>query len=553
MRRLRLGGTGIETSALGFGCADLLREPSSRGRRRLLDAALDAGIRHFDVAPMYGLGLAEGELGRFALGRRDRGRDRDEVRDRADPAARLLARSGTGSTAPRRVPGPARAGAAAGRRPRRRQRRQAPLPARLRRRRGPQRASSEACSALRTDHVDILFVHDPLPREVGIGRACASYLESARSTGLHPGLGRRRRARSTLAAAARLGPDIPVLQLRRRVLDAGRADEPTVERQATIRFGVIGRALPTDPRARPRGRGHAPSLERGTRRRLRRCRCVASLLLREAIDGDPSGPVLFSTIHADRIAAAARAADGPTDASRLERFRAPGRGRAGATSRSRRDRRCALGRLGAPRRPRDRRRRPGRNRHCARARGRRLRCAPASRAAVRAHDPRAQALGDAAALDRGPPCARCRWRRGGGSAAPRRSGAAAASRTTRSTSTAARGSRAHVAGELRGAHPVLPARLRLVRRAAAPSSTRPRRVAPSVDRARRCRTERCDPRRLERWSLPTDFGREYRDRLRDVARGSGSSPARPARRSSLRQRRSRRRPPRLPDARGDAS
>lgn len=39
---------------------------TSRGRLRLLDAAFEAGIRHFDTAPLYGLGLAEEVLGRFA-------------------------------------------------------------------------------------------------------------------------------------------------------------------------------------------------------------------------------------------------------------------------------------------------------------------------------------------------------------------------------------------------------------------------------------------------------------------------------------------------------
>ncbi len=48
---------------LGFGCSVLggdLREPAQRA---LLDAALDAGIRHFDVAPSYGHGQAERVLG----------------------------------------------------------------------------------------------------------------------------------------------------------------------------------------------------------------------------------------------------------------------------------------------------------------------------------------------------------------------------------------------------------------------------------------------------------------------------------------------------------
>jgi D-threo-aldose 1-dehydrogenase len=56
---------------LGFGCAQLFRLHSARERETVLAAAYDAGIRHFDVAPLYGLGQAETELGRFLRGRRD--------------------------------------------------------------------------------------------------------------------------------------------------------------------------------------------------------------------------------------------------------------------------------------------------------------------------------------------------------------------------------------------------------------------------------------------------------------------------------------------------
>ncbi len=48
------------TTQLGFGCAYLT--PENAG---LLDAAYDAGIRHFDVARSYGGGLTEILLGRF--------------------------------------------------------------------------------------------------------------------------------------------------------------------------------------------------------------------------------------------------------------------------------------------------------------------------------------------------------------------------------------------------------------------------------------------------------------------------------------------------------
>ena len=54
---------GRRTTALAFGCASLLRLPEVSERQRLLDQAVDLGIRHFDVARLYGLGQAEAELG----------------------------------------------------------------------------------------------------------------------------------------------------------------------------------------------------------------------------------------------------------------------------------------------------------------------------------------------------------------------------------------------------------------------------------------------------------------------------------------------------------
>ncbi len=71
MNRVSLGPTGIATTQLGFGCAQLCRLPRNRDRLALLEAAFDAGIRHFDVARMYGLGEAEGVLGQFLRDKRD--------------------------------------------------------------------------------------------------------------------------------------------------------------------------------------------------------------------------------------------------------------------------------------------------------------------------------------------------------------------------------------------------------------------------------------------------------------------------------------------------
>jgi D-threo-aldose 1-dehydrogenase len=56
---------------LGFGCANLYGLPGKRDRRAVLEAAYDFGVRHFDVAPIYGLGLAEAEVAEFARNRGD--------------------------------------------------------------------------------------------------------------------------------------------------------------------------------------------------------------------------------------------------------------------------------------------------------------------------------------------------------------------------------------------------------------------------------------------------------------------------------------------------
>lgn len=53
---------------LGLGCAqlgNLFRERTEDECHAVLDAAWEAGIRHFDTAPHYGLGLSEERLGRF--------------------------------------------------------------------------------------------------------------------------------------------------------------------------------------------------------------------------------------------------------------------------------------------------------------------------------------------------------------------------------------------------------------------------------------------------------------------------------------------------------
>jgi D-threo-aldose 1-dehydrogenase len=72
----RLGNGGLTFTELGFGAApmaNLYRAISDDDAQATLTAAWDAGVRYFDTAPLYGLGLSETRLNRFL-----RGKPRDE-------------------------------------------------------------------------------------------------------------------------------------------------------------------------------------------------------------------------------------------------------------------------------------------------------------------------------------------------------------------------------------------------------------------------------------------------------------------------------------------
>jgi aryl-alcohol dehydrogenase-like predicted oxidoreductase len=71
MQTVALGATGLRATRLGFGCSGLMARLDRQESVRLLEAAYDCGIRHFDTARAYGYGEAEAALGDFLAGRRD--------------------------------------------------------------------------------------------------------------------------------------------------------------------------------------------------------------------------------------------------------------------------------------------------------------------------------------------------------------------------------------------------------------------------------------------------------------------------------------------------
>lgn len=62
LERLSLPGTDLKVPRFIFGTAGLFNAGSRTERVRLLDAAFDHGLTHFDTAPYYGFGMAERDL-----------------------------------------------------------------------------------------------------------------------------------------------------------------------------------------------------------------------------------------------------------------------------------------------------------------------------------------------------------------------------------------------------------------------------------------------------------------------------------------------------------
>jgi aryl-alcohol dehydrogenase-like predicted oxidoreductase len=89
MRRIDLL-PGITPSVLGFGCAPILGSVDGPKARVALEKAYELGINYFDIAPSYGFGEAEEFLGKFLLGKRTNCIVASKFGIEAHPAARFL-------------------------------------------------------------------------------------------------------------------------------------------------------------------------------------------------------------------------------------------------------------------------------------------------------------------------------------------------------------------------------------------------------------------------------------------------------------------------------
>lgn len=311
MHRVRLPGTSIETSSLGFGCVSLTAHDSLPRALRILETALDAGITHFDTARLYGAGQSESILGRFLEGKRDRvtvatkfGLQPSAAMTRGrrlvslarwlahrSGVVRRLARRATAGSVQQGLFDPASAAAS--------------LEVSLR--------------ELRTDYVDLLLLH-----ECTLADAAREDLIAFLSDQVARG---RVRAFGLASPVVKIGLDASVIPAAHRILQF---DSTPLDRHVERLQGAEGRVLITHSAVASAKRlaetaGADPARAAEWRARLEIDPTVPGALvpfiLRDAVRSNPGGIVLFASTSQDRIRAnAACGASASADDPRQQAF-----------------------------------------------------------------------------------------------------------------------------------------------------------------------------------------------------------------------------------------
>lgn len=307
LERVALGLTGIESTRLGFGCAPLLGGRTTNEAIQLLEAAYDAGIRHFDVARVYGTGDAERVVGRFAKGR-------DDIVIATKFGIEPLAPS-VGVTAAKR------AARFAGRRSRRVVgfvRRFAPRTAR-RGRFDPQSARESIEHSLREvarDRLDLLMLHDCTAEEwatPGLSELLASFQDRGVIGAFGPASGSNH-------VIQIMGTDDPsVVQCEsggvEEVVDLSRAKSVDVGVVSFQPFADLGRLRSTLAAQENRERLAAAAGVDATDEPT-----IGCFLLAEALRANPGGVVLFAASTPERIRLNVRVALDPPPADQVRAF-----------------------------------------------------------------------------------------------------------------------------------------------------------------------------------------------------------------------------------------
>ncbi len=290
-----MNSTGLR---LGFGCGSLYGGRGRAGSLRVLEAALDAGITWFDTARMYGFGDAEGLLGRLVP--RHRGRLTLVTKAGILPAGNALHRRARAKAVRllRKLPGlESRLSAPP-----------PPLPVFNMFGVGQLRNSVEtSLRALRTDHVDLLLLHECRPQDA-LAPTVLEMLEALRAEGKILAYGTATSVDATLSILASGPTGCAALQF---------ASSPWRDNVARVRartslplithstlgapFLVFLKAVKETPKLRTLSKSLDLDPDDASG--------FARLMLALALRANPDGMVLFSTSQVGRVRHNLSAAD----------------------------------------------------------------------------------------------------------------------------------------------------------------------------------------------------------------------------------------------------
>lgn len=294
MEYVRIAAGLGESSRLGFGCASVMGRVGREQSLRAIAMALNAGITHFDVARLYGYGDAEGVLGEALRGRRDRVvlaskfglvPPRAAVAMRglkplaqkifaAIPGSRALFRGLIGSVA---RPADRFTVAAA------------------------QASLDQSLTALKTDYLDILFLHDCKPED--LTPELAAFLDAQLAAGKVRACG----VASDVATAARLAPLRPgmVYQFANSLCSRGAERLPSRERAYVAHTSFLGadrlQAL----------HGSHPALFRLGSGRVLQPSDIHAMMLAWALSAPNVGVVVCSMLDPNHLSANLQTAERP--------------------------------------------------------------------------------------------------------------------------------------------------------------------------------------------------------------------------------------------------
>ncbi|RME61159.1 aldo/keto reductase [Candidatus Parcubacteria bacterium] len=275
MEQVILPYTSMRVSRLGFGTASIHHLFREKDRLNLLFAAYDAGITHFDTARMYGEGMAESTLGKFMS---HCGRSRITIGTKlgfpAKPFAEhlpaLMYLEKASSSVLRRF---------GIEKQRERMRDLSP--------RGAEKSLMKSLRALRTDYVDVLFIHEPSIHELAKIRDLVPWLEQQKQKGHVRYLGLSGKADVCLAISSMLPECFDILQVEDSLVGMDADALRKAGRALQITFGYFRRWS-----------------EERTYERMDEI-----YIVRKALERNEKGMILFSTRRIERIKKAAAAVE----------------------------------------------------------------------------------------------------------------------------------------------------------------------------------------------------------------------------------------------------